>query len=320
MLGAMSFVRGVLGDIDPSGLGRTYAHEHLIIDESYATQVAPDIRLDSVDAAVRELADLTRAGAGAVVDAMPCDAGRNVLKLAAISERSGVVVVAPTGLHRRRFYPPGHWRYRLGAEALADLFVREIEEGIDANDCAGPDLRRTPHRAGVLKAASDGERLDDAERVLFEAVAIAHRRTGCPVLTHCEPARGPEQVAALSSLGVEPRHVILSHTDRHPDPDYHRALLRTGAWVEYDRVFRGPLDDTNPTLRLFAAMVKEFPDRLMLGTDAARPAYWRHYGGGPGLDYLLRDFSDRARRLGVSDRDLDRVFVENPARAFAFRR
>ena len=90
--------------------------------------------------------------------------------------------------------------------------------------------------------------------------------------------------------------------------------------MEYDRVFRAGLDDANPTLRLFAAMVKEFPGQVMLGTDGARASYWRSYGGKPGLDYLLREFSDRARNLGVSDAELRAAFVENPARAYAFRR
>ena len=48
----------------------------------------------------------------------------------------------PTGLHRNRFYPEGHWRFSRSPEALADLFVDEIERGVDANDCAGPDVRR----------------------------------------------------------------------------------------------------------------------------------------------------------------------------------
>src|SRR6185295_5797108 len=249
-----------------------------------------------------------------------CDAGRNVEKLAEISRKSGVHLVAPTGLHRVRFYPEGHWRFTRGAERLADLFVSEIETGIDANDCAGPELRRTTHRAGVLKIASDGPELDSAEQAAFEAVASAHRRTGCPVITHCEAARGVEQVAFLASRGVDPCHVVLSHTDRHPDPAYHRELFRTGAYVEYDRTFRAKLDDSNPTLQLFVAMVKEFPDQVMLGTDGARPSYWRSYGGGPGLDYLLKEFSDRARKQGVTDAELEKVFVGNPARAYAFSR
>jgi phosphotriesterase-related protein len=316
----MTFIRTVQGDIAPAALGVCYAHEHVIIDRSYTTQLFPEIHLPSVDNAVRELGDFKKAGGGAMVDCMPCDAGRNVEKLAEISRKSGVHLIAPTGLHRVRFYPEGHWRFTRGVERLADLFVAEIEEGIDANDCAGPDVRRTPHRAGILKIASDGAQLDPAEQAAFEAVASAHRRTGCPVITHCEAARGVEQVAFLSSRGVEPRHVVLSHTDRHPDPSYHRELFRTGAFVEYDRTFRAALDDANPTLRLFAAMVKEFPDQLMLGTDGARPSYWRSYGGAPGLDYLLREFSDRARRLGVSDLELEKVFVKNPARAYSFRK
>jgi phosphotriesterase-related protein len=316
----MTFIRTVLGDIPPSALGACYAHEHLIIDRSYTTQLFPDIHLPSVDNAVRELIDFKTAGGGAMIDCMPCDAGRNVEKLAAISRGSGVHVVAPTGLHRVRFYPEGHWRFTWPADRLADLFVDEIERGIDANDCAGPELRRTPFKAGVLKIASDGAVLDDAERAAFDAVASAHRKTGCPVITHCEAARGAEQVAFLGSRGVDPAHVVLSHTDRHPDAGYHRELFRTGAFVEYDRVFRAGLDDANPTLRLFAAMVKEFPGQVMLGTDGARASYWRSYGGKPGLDYLLRDFSDRARRLGVTDAELRAAFVENPARAYAFRR
>jgi phosphotriesterase-related protein len=316
----MTFVRTVLGDIGPASLGACYAHEHLIIDRSYTTQLFPDIHLPSVENAAKELADVKAAGGGAVVDCMPCDAGRNIEKLAEISRRSGVHVLAPTGLHRVRFYPEGHWRFSWPADRLADLFVDEIERGIDANDCAGPELRRSPYKAGVLKIASDGASLDDAERVAFEAVASAHRKTGCPVITHCVTARGSEQVAFLGSRGVEARHIILSHTDRHPDPGYHRELFRTGAFVEYDRVFRAALDDSNPTLRLFAAMVKEFPAQVMLGTDGARASYWRSYGGKPGLDYLLLGFSDRAKKLGVTDAELKGVFVDNPARAYAFRR
>ncbi|MBI3857957.1 MAG: aryldialkylphosphatase [Planctomycetes bacterium] len=316
----MSFIRTLLGDLAPARLGACYAHEHLIIDRSYTTQLFPDIHLPSVENAVRELLDFKAAGGGAMVDCMPCDAGRNVAKLAEISRQSGVHLVAPTGLHRVRFYPEGHWRFMLDVERLTRLFVDDIEQGIDYNDYAGPEVHRSPHRAGVLKVGSDGAELDDAERAAFEAVAAAHRRTGCPVITHCEAGRGAEQVAFLSARGVEPRHIVLSHTDRHPDPAYHRELFRSGAFVEYDRAFRAPLDDANPTLKVFVAMVKEFPGQLMLGTDGARPSYWRSYGGSPGLDYLLRGFSERAKKQGVTDAELKQVFVENPARAYAFSR
>ena len=48
----MSFVRTVLGDIDPADLGVTYAHEHIVIDGGRPVLLEPDFDL-SVDAAVR---------------------------------------------------------------------------------------------------------------------------------------------------------------------------------------------------------------------------------------------------------------------------
>jgi phosphotriesterase-related protein len=316
----MSFVRTVLGDIAPSALGRTYAHEHLVIDDGYVVQLFPDLHLPSAAKAAAELASIRAAGGGAVVETMPCDCGRDVLKLAEASRASGVHLIAPTGLHLPKFYPRGHWRFRLGAGELADLFVAEIEEGVDANDHAGPDVRRTSHRAGILKVASGTRGLDAAERSAFEAAAAAHRRTGAPVITHVEPGLGFDQVDLLLARGVPPGKITLSHTDRTLDRDYHRALLRTGVNVEYDRMLRAPLDDANPTLRLGAELLPEFPGQVMFGTDGARGAYWRSYGGSPGLDYLLLGFCDALRRLGTGQELLDRAFVETPARAFSFAR
>ena len=316
----MTFIRTVLGDLPNSDLGRTYAHEHIIIDPGYVVQLFPDLLLPSVENGVRELRDLKAAGLGAVIDTLPCDAGRNVLKLAAISRGSGVHVVAPTGLHLPRFYPQGHWRFRMSADELADLFVAEIEEGIDANDAAGPSVRRTSHRAGLVKVGSATRGLDAAERTAFEAAAAAHRRTGCPIITHTESGLGLDQIELLTARGVPPGKITLSHTDRLPDRDYHRAILRTGVNVEYDRTFRAKLDGDNPTLRLYVDMIKEFPGQVMLGTDGSRGAYWRSYGGTPGLDYLLREFSDRARTLGVPTDLLDRSFLYTPSQAFSFAR
>lgn len=316
----MSFVRSVLGDIAPDLLGRTYAHEHIVIDPGYVVQLFPDLLLPSVENGVKELQDLKAAGVGAVVETMPCDAGRNVLKLAEISRRSGVHLIAPTGLHLPRFYPQGHWRFWMSAAELADLFTAEVEQGIDALDCAGPETRRTPHRAGIVKVGSAARGLDAAERAAFEAAAATHRRTGCPILTHVEPGLGFDQVELLTARGVPPGKITLSHTDRTLDRDYHRALLRTGVNVEYDRMLRAKPGIDNPTLRLYAEMVREFPGQVMLGTDGARSSYWRSYGGTPGLDYLLREFSDLARALGVPGELLDRSFLYTPAQAFRFAR
>src|SRR4051812_14937862 len=145
----MSIVRTVLGDVDAAQLGVCYSHEHVIIDPSFTTHLFPDFCIDSVENAVTELNEFYRAGGRAMIDCMPCDSGRNVLKLAEVSQRTNVHIVAPTGIHLQKYYPPGHWAVRMDERELAALFVADIEQGIDANDYAGPDIQRTPHRAGV---------------------------------------------------------------------------------------------------------------------------------------------------------------------------
>ena len=316
----MTFVRTILGDIDPSELGVTYSHEHLFIGPSRAVDRFPHLLLDDVDAMVRELAAPVALGLRAAVDGMPMDAGRDVVALAEISRRAGIHVVAPTGLHHDRYYGPGHWSERLTVDELAALFVADIEVGIDASDHAAPPLvRRTPHRAGVIKVAGSEGGPSARDRRIFEAAAIAHRRTGAPILTHCEHGTGAlEQVALLAQHGVAPTNIVLSHTDKVVDAGYHREILDTGAYLEYDQSFRWG-DAPNGTLTLLDAVFADgLGDRIVFGMDAARRTYLQVYGGQPGLAWLLGDFRAMMRERGTPETVIDGCFVANPARAFAF--
>ena len=315
----MTFVRTVLGDIDPATLGVTYAHEHLVIDGGRPVLMQPDFDLGDVEAMAKEVAAAAALGLRSVVDAMPCDAGRNALKLAELSRLTGVNIVAPTGLHHERYYGPAHWSHRVSVDELADLFVADIEEGIDANDYSGPIVHRTTIRAGVIKVAGSDGGPSSRDLRVFEAAAQAHRRTGAPILTHCEGGTGAlEQVRALMDLGVAPGHVALSHVDKIVDRGYHRELLGAGAFGEYDGSFRWG-DQPNGTLQLIAWAVEDgLDDRILLGMDAARRGYYRVHGGSPGLTWLLDGFSAAMADRGLDKHARHRLFVGNPARAFAF--
>jgi len=318
---ARPFVRTVLGDIQPADLGVTYAHEHLVIDGGRMVELSADFLLADVDKAVAELDSAARLGLRSVVDAMPCDLGRNVLKLAEVSHRSGIQIVAPTGLHLAMYYPDDHWSRAMPAEALATRFIADVIEGIDANDYDGSDVRRTPHRAGVVKVAGGRDALSPHETKVFEAAAAAHRATGVPILTHCtDGTAAMEQIRLLTEAGVAPTSITLSHTDKVVDRGYHREILASGVFVEYDQAFRWRPDADNGTLTLLRWMLEDgHGARLMLGLDAARQGYWTAYGGGPGMAYLLSGFSERMAAAGITSEARRRLFVENPARAFALR-
>jgi phosphotriesterase-related protein len=309
-------IRTVLGDIEPADLGVCYAHEHIIIDPSVATLKHPHIHLPSVENGIEELQRFHAAGGRAMVDSMPCDAGRNVGKLALVSQRSGVHILCPTGLHLAQYYDPGHWSHHYDVDRLTDLFIADIGQGIDRFDYSGPTVERTSHKAGLIKVATEGPKLRPRCERIFEAAARAQVATGVAILTHTEQGNGAlEQVQCLTRHGVDAGRIVLSHTDRRPDLGYHREILSTGVRVEYDSGFRWKGDD-NPTLDLLEALLGDFPDQIMLGMDAARPAYWVSYGGSPGLDYLLTTFTAMMRERGLGDDAWHRMFLSTPAVAY----
>jgi phosphotriesterase-related protein len=315
----MTIVRTVLGDIAPEDLGVTYSHEHLVIDGGRPVAMNPDFDLGDIDRMVPEVEAAAALGLRAVVDAMPCDCGRSVVKLAELSRRTGIHVIAPTGLHHERYYGPSHWSVTEPVEAIAERFVLDITDGIDANDYAGPEVRRTPHRAGVIKIAGSAGGPSARDARVFEAAAEAHHRTGAPILTHCEAGTGAlEQVALLEDLGVDPSHVALSHVDKVVDRGYLQAVLDTGAFAELDGSFRWG-DGDNGTLRLLGWAVEDGSiGGILLGMDAARQGYYAVYGGSPGLTWLLDGFTAAMEGAGIGADIRRRLFVDHPARAFAF--
>ncbi len=315
----MNIVRTVLGDIDPAELGVMYAHEHLVIDGGAPVRMNPDFDLGDVGRMAGEVAEAVAFGLRAVVDAMPADCGRNVVKLAELSRRSGIHIVGPTGLHHERYYGPEHWSVRSPVEAIAERFTLDVTDGIDANDYAGPDVSRTEHRAGVIKVAGSDGGPSSRDLRIFAAAAATHLATGVPILTHCEGGTGALiQLRALADLGVPPSHVSLSHVDKVVDRGYHRELLGTGAFVEYDGSFRWG-DRDNGTVQLLEwALEDGHIGGILLGMDAARQGYYHAYGGSPGLAWLLDGFAAQMRERGIDDAVQRRLFVENPARAFAF--
>jgi phosphotriesterase-related protein len=316
----MPYARTVLGDVAAEDLGIVYAHEHLVINGGRPIQLFPDFQLADVDKAVAELAPAQALGLRTVVDAMPADCGRDVLLLAEVARRSGVHVIAPSGLHHERYYHDRHWSVRLSAEEIADLFVADIEEGIDELDYAGPIVKRTPHRAGVMKIAGSMGGPSPRDERVFAAAAMAQRRTGCPILTHCEAGTGAlEQVEALVKHGGDPAHIVLSHVDKIVDRAYQRDIAATGARVEYDQGFRWKPEETNGTLQLIEWAAEDgLLGHITLGLDAARQGYWTQYGGAPGWAWLLDDFAAMLRSRGLGEAEQRILFVETPGAAFSF--
>ncbi|WP_313362732.1 aryldialkylphosphatase [Microbacterium sp.] len=321
----MPAVRTVLGDIDPSQLGRVDYHEHLF-------QVSPLLVGDELDdeAASGEEAGLLRAsGFEAMADATPFGLGRNPAAVARISAATGLHVVATTGRHREAHYGPDHPMQVWGADRLAALFVSDLTRGMPADDAAvfeTPDVPLAagpggePVRAGMLKGGADYWRISPFERTTLVAVARAHRETGAPVMVHLEFGTAAHEVLdLLEAEGVAADRVVLAHADRDPDPGLHVSLAERGAHLGYDGFARPRTRSDAELLALTVAVVERGAgDRILLGGDVARRTRYIAYGGMPGLAYLGDRYLPRLREA-VGDDAVHRMLVTTPARFLTLR-
>ena len=290
-------VRTVRGDIDPAELGPCDAHEHLFL----ATPAQPGDEFSDVDRAIEEARTLVAAGARALVDWTPIGLGRDLDGLRAVSERVGLHVVAATGLHRDIHYAVDEPLRTASADALADRFTSELEE------------------CGIVKLGAGYHQLTPFEETVFEAGAAAHGRTGAPVCVHTEHGTmGLAIVERLRGLGVQPASIVLAHLDRNPDQGEHAETAATGAWLQFDGPGRTKYWPDSTIVRLIADLAERgLGGQMLLGGDTGRRSMLRSYGGGPGMDYVFARFKPRLERELGSEL-ADKIFVGNPARAFAF--
>ncbi|MGL4630999.1 MAG: phosphotriesterase family protein [Leadbetterella sp.] len=313
----MGIIRTILGDIESQNAGFTYSHEHIVIDECFVTNRFPEFLLNDLDKIIPEIQDLRTLGVQTMVDTMPANSGRNVVKLAEVSSQTGMQILCPTGIHLDKYYPGDHWQYKYTVDQITDLLVKDVEVGIDMYDYSGPIIDRTPHKAGLVKFASGDETFSQHQEKIFETVVNCHIESGCPILTHTNNGlQALEQAEFMLKRGAKEEHIVLSHVDRNHDHNYVEEVLKTGVSLEFDSAFRWK-DKPNNTLAILKKFLPLYPTQFTLGMDAARYSYWKTYGGTPGLDYLITTFIPI-----LIENDLggfvNTMFYTNPQRIFSF--
>ncbi len=300
-------IQTVNGLIDPSAMGFTHSHEHVLWD--YFKMIKSyDVIFDDEQVAQHEVQLFKDAGGGSLIDASSSGIGTNPESLRRISKNTGVNIVLGCGWYREIVYEDAVFRQT--SNQLAQRMVNEIHEGF-----AGTDVK--PGFIGEI--GTERGFISPAEERVFLAAAKASLETGVTILTHTTHfgELALEQIDLLEIAGVSPDRIIISHLGDREDTSSLLRIADRGVYCSIDNIgYQGdgyPQDD----VRLNSARTlidHGHLDRIVLGTDIGSRSALRSYGG-RGFPWLLESFVPAMKSAGFTAQEIEAITVTNIARA-----
>ena len=341
-------VQTVLGPVEPSDLGPTTTHEHLLIDFRFMfrepedagdrRRAREDITLENrgwiaynhysnignllvtdVDVAIDEARQFERAGGGTIVDVTTLGIGRAPLGLARIARDAGINVVMGAGFYVDAVHPDD--MDSRTEDDLARTIIGDIEDGADGTDV----------RAGIIGEVGCTWPLTDNERKSLRASAVAQRETGAAILIH--PGRHEtapmEIIELLAEAGADVDRVIMGHLDRTiSDFDTLRSLASTGCYLEWDlfgnESSHYPLADVDmpsdgQRMDVIGRVVSDLgcEDRIVLAHDICTRHRLIRYGG-HGYGHIFENIVPRLLGRGFTPDQVSALTRHNAARVLTF--
>ena len=338
-------VQTVLGAIDSDSLGITLLHEHVLTDLS-AYFVEPteaterkrayepvglenrswvklnrltsldNLRLTDEEVAIKEALLFKAAGGNTIVEMSSIGLCRDPLGLSRIARATGLNMIMGTGYYVGVSHPPG--LAGKTEEEIAEELVNEITVGVGS----------TGIRAGVIGEIGCSPPLEEGERKVLRAAAIAQRRTGVAINVHPGPTDdlALEIVQILDDAGADLSRTAISHVDMF---GFRRSTLRqiadAGCYLEYDtfgheglhppylgHILSAP-SDMQRIYDIIALISEGYLDRLLMSTDHCYKHLLVTYGG-YGYAHIPRDVVPMLRRMGISNEEINTLLVKNPKR------
>jgi phosphotriesterase-related protein len=345
----------VLGPIPAESLGITLPHEHILQDSSFCFVEPQDpkekelahqplslqnlswvlrhpfnhldnLKLDNEERAVQELLSFKEAGGRTVVEQSVRGLSGNPEALGRISRTTGLNIIMATGYYVSNTYPES--LSRLSAAEVSEELVRDITEGIG----------KTGIRAGILKAAIGGMGLppgsvvEEGDRKVLDACAMAQRRTGAALEVHnMRKVLAAEAVNILKDAGADLRRVVMLHADRWGiDPLVFPKLLAAGCYLEFDGfgtaelgLIPGPgldyqMNDIQRCDLVLKVIAMGYLEQLLISHDVWIKTRAESFGGA-GYAHILRNVVPLMRHKGITEEQIQTILVDNPRRVLALK-
>lgn len=252
-------INTVLGQKEKTDFGNVLMHEHIRVASNDLINTFGSRWLDDkklIDYSAKILIELRdKYNIGLWVDATPIDTGRNTRVLKAVSEKSGVDIVASTGL----YYFPDLFTCERSDEDIAKWFIYEYENGMEG----------TGIKPGILKCAVDRGGITQDMKKRISALGITQRETGLPLYAHCmhDGNSANELLDILLEISNEPHKIILGHTANRPDAEYLESILDRGCYICMDQCHCADFAIEDICKTLVKLCDNGYRDKILLSND-----------------------------------------------------
>ncbi|MEJ5367223.1 MAG: hypothetical protein WHT08_02820 [Bryobacteraceae bacterium] len=281
--------------------GSILVHEHILVDFGGVKNPSKYDRGEVLRAARPHLEEVKRYGCVRLLECTPQGLGRDPLLMKMAAELAGIEIWTNTGIYgaaNRSGVP--EWAWKANAKELAKRFLAEWKKGVDGV------------RPRFIKTAVNGYPLEELDRRLIEAAALASLETGMTIASHTNGGgkAAEAQLEILDKLRCPMSKFVWVHAQNEKDHVYHERVARAGAWVEFDGVGPKSRDWHLECVRFMQS--QGLLERTLVSQDAG----WYHAeipGGGEyrGYTYIYTDFLPE-----LPDEARKQLMVENPRRAF----
>ena len=277
--------------------------------------------------AVEEAMEFKNRGGGTLVEVTSIGLKRDALAMRRVSEATGLHVVMGTGFYQKVFHPEDMDDRTV--EELTDEIVRDVTEGVGGTDV----------RAGVIgEIGVNGDPITANETKSIRAAARAAVATGGPISFHRGGRLGErhQSLDIVAEEGADLGRTILGHSDEMAyEIPLMLELLERGVYIPVrpDRRRTAPLTPSvlrgqyrnEPGVSITIAVARAIPeliahgyeDRLLLSHDVCWKVHLKRFGGF-GYSYILEKFLPYLRDLGVTESQIDKMMVRNPAAILPF--
>ena len=297
-----------LGPKKSDELGMILPHEHIFVDlrtwdqPGYAQADTADV----IALMTPELIKAREVGVTAIVECSTVGVGRRADILKAVSEASGFLLVAPTGIYREPWVPA--WAHNASEAELAQWMQAELEGQIEQSGV----------QAGFIKLSAGDNGLTTCETKILHAAARAAAATGAAIGSHTIQGRVVrDQLDIIENSGYTAERFIWIHAMVEEKMELNLELARRGVWIEYDSIGDGVNDDRILS-RILQMLDAGLGGHLLLSQDRGSYDPAQPGGGAPRpYTYINEQFLPKLRASGVDDLTIHKMTHQNPFLAFA---